>query len=201
MTFPFSPTGPPRRRGRWMPRPGRQTPDCVPIRSSSASGGGARRADAGALAPRRTGLDLLGSVVFSEKCLNLAGIPRSSPRWAHARSRSGDVGMTPGGLSRSPGVMNRLECRKLGERRLAASVPAREEGLQRQSALDGSLTMTEEAKGEAAPATRRIDHEYSKSLAAFLAQPGVSLLITTRASWCWPPRPLTVVNSSCPTAA
>ncbi len=39
--------------------------------------------------------------------------------------------------------------------------------------------MTEEAKGEASPAMRRIDHEYSRSLAAFLAQQGVSLLITT----------------------
>jgi hypothetical protein len=39
--------------------------------------------------------------------------------------------------------------------------------------------MTEEAKGESAPAMRRIDHEYSRSLAVFLAQHGVSLLITT----------------------
>jgi uncharacterized protein (TIGR03032 family) len=39
--------------------------------------------------------------------------------------------------------------------------------------------MTEHAKGETTPASRRIDHEYSLSLAAFLAQHGVSLLITT----------------------
>jgi uncharacterized protein (TIGR03032 family) len=39
--------------------------------------------------------------------------------------------------------------------------------------------MTDQEKNEPAPALRRIDHEYSKSLPSFLAQRGVSLLITT----------------------
>src|SRR5262245_61958386 len=39
--------------------------------------------------------------------------------------------------------------------------------------------MTEQAKDEPAPALRRIDHEYSRSLAKFLAQHRISLLITT----------------------
>jgi uncharacterized protein (TIGR03032 family) len=39
--------------------------------------------------------------------------------------------------------------------------------------------MAEQATNEPAPALRRIDHEYSRSLASFLAQRGVSLLITT----------------------
>jgi uncharacterized protein (TIGR03032 family) len=39
--------------------------------------------------------------------------------------------------------------------------------------------MTEQARDEPAPATRRIDHEYSRSLAKFLAQQRVALLITT----------------------
>jgi uncharacterized protein (TIGR03032 family) len=39
--------------------------------------------------------------------------------------------------------------------------------------------MTDQTKDEPSPSLRRIDHEYSLSLAAFLAQHGVSLLITT----------------------
>jgi uncharacterized protein (TIGR03032 family) len=39
--------------------------------------------------------------------------------------------------------------------------------------------MTEPGKSESAPALRQIDHEYSRSLPAFLAQYGLSLLITT----------------------